>query len=118
MVTASKEVQDECRERLLQLLKPGDYIYTVLRHVSSSGMFRAIDLYVVAPYESQGGVKRHEPFCISWHAANVMGWTRSKRYDGAIEVNGAGMDMGYHLVHNLSYRMFDGNGYALNHRWI
>lgn len=36
-----------CAE-LRKLLKPGDTVYTVLRHVSSSGMFRVIDL--VIPY--------------------------------------------------------------------
>lgn len=36
----------EARANLLKLLKPGDTVYTVLKHVSSSGMSRVIDLVI------------------------------------------------------------------------
>ena len=35
----------ETAEKLRQILKPGDTVYTVLAHVSQSGMFRKIDCY-------------------------------------------------------------------------
>lgn len=34
-----------------------------------------------------------------------------------IKVEGAGMDMGFHLVYSLSQRLF-GDGYKLSHRWL
>lgn len=36
----------EAKTELLKLLKPGDTVYTILRHVASSGMFRVIDLAI------------------------------------------------------------------------
>ena len=32
-------------------------------------------------------------------------------------VGGCGMDMGFHLVHELGYRLFN-DGYSLKHEWI
>lgn len=40
---------DEAKADLLKLLKPGDTVYTILRHVSSSRMYRVIDLVIPAP---------------------------------------------------------------------
>lgn len=76
--------------RLRELVKPGDTVYTVLRHVSSSGMTREISLYVMID---------NEPFWLTGLAARAMGDRTGKR-DGII-VGGCGMDMGYHLVYNL-----------------
>lgn len=39
-------VRANARTELLKLLKPGQTVYTVLRHVSSSGMFRVIDVVI------------------------------------------------------------------------
>ena len=40
---AKKEKErDEARERLLEMLRPGDTVHTILRHVSRSGMSRSI----------------------------------------------------------------------------
>lgn len=36
--------KDEARKRLKEVLKPGDTVYTILRHVSRSGMTRHISL--------------------------------------------------------------------------
>ena len=34
--------RDEARARLREILKPGDTVYTVLRHVSASGMSQVL----------------------------------------------------------------------------
>ncbi len=53
MPKTSKAEQDrnENAEKLLELIKPGDTVYTVLRHCSSSGMFRVIDLVIAVMVE-------------------------------------------------------------------
>lgn len=114
---------------LRKLLKPGMTVYTVLRHRSSSGMSRVIDLFVV---------QKGQPVRISYDAAKVM----DRTYDGernGIKIGGCGMDMGFALVYNLGRKLYPngfklrkGNharngdtsgfdkdgGYALNQRWL
>lgn len=95
---------------LRKLLKPGDTVYTVLKHVSRSGMSRNIDLYVVS-----------EERRIVWIGAQV---------GHAIGSPQSEMDMGFHVVYTLSRVLFpegsseaiqthngDG-GYALKHQWL
>lgn len=45
-LTAKQIEQAEAVRDLHKLLKPGDVVYTILRHVSSSGMSRVIDLVI------------------------------------------------------------------------
>src|SRR3990167_4399984 len=81
-------------------LKPGDTVYTVLRHVSSSGMYRAIDLYTLRCVE--GKVSKR---WLSYWAAAALEERFDERRE-AIGVSGAGMDMGWHLVYQLSSALF------------
>lgn len=123
----------ESLRSLRKSLKPGDTVYTVLRHRSRSGMFRRIDLYKL---------HKGEPQYLSGHAARVLGYRMSdKAGQEGIPVGGCGMDMGFHLVYNLSRALFGPDyytgrprkgtkaarvaeaaktdaGYALNHRWL
>ena len=119
------------------IIKPGDVIYTSLKHVSRSGMYRVIDLYIM---------KNNEPWRISGYAAHLLeGYDR--RHEGC-RAGGCGMDMGFHLVYNLASVLFrdgfqcpgdgcpsndhnnaphpaadgtmyhKGGGYALKQRWL
>lgn len=105
----------EALEQLRKVLKPGDTVYTVLRHVSSSGMSRDISVHAI---------KDNQPVWLTGYAARVLGWSMNKAGD-ALKVSGAGMDMGFHVVYTLSAVLFpkgtagkpDG-GYALEHRWL
>lgn len=127
----NKRERDAQRIYLQNLLTPGTTVCTILRHCSKSGMMRVIDLVVI----DRGEVER-----IGWRAAQAM--NDAKSYDGqrqGIKVTGAGMDMGFHLVYNLSRTLYpdgftlpegkrgrngnpsrhdDDGGYALNHRWL
>jgi hypothetical protein len=84
----------EAHARLRELVNPGDTVFTVLRHVSKSGMTRDIDLYVI---------KDGEPMWLSALAAKVLGMSRK---GDAIRIGGCGMDMGFRLVYNLSSVLF------------
>lgn len=85
---------------LRDVLKPRDTVYTVLRHVSRSGMSRNIDLYYV---------RDGAPVWISAYVGHAIGspqsrknWERSQ----GLTVGGCGMDMGFHIVYSLGRVLF------------
>ena len=118
-------------------VKPGSVIYTILRHVSKSGMQREISLVFIS---SEG-----EKWDCTWAASRLLGMRVGKRE--GIVIRGCGMDMGFALVYDLAWKLFptgfrclhlDGatrcpsndhtngketerhtdGGYALRHRWM
>ena len=93
MVT--KTVDNEKLERLRQMLKPGDTVYTDVVHVSRSGMYRVIRMYVI---------RDNRPQCIDNLAADLLEGYDSN-HEGC-QAHGVGMDMGFHLVYNLGYALF------------
>ena len=99
------------KKSLLNLLSDGDTVYTILRHVSASGMSRRIDLYTF---------KENKPVYLSGYYAMMQG--EEPPTDG-YKVGGCGMDMGFHLVYTLSSLLFDresgkDSGYKLRHEWL
>ena len=80
--------RDEAVSELHQLLKPGDTVQTILRHVSRSGMTRTISPII-------NGRNR------SYVVAAALDYKTDDKRDG-IKIGGCGMDMGFHLVYNLS----------------
>src|SRR5512137_3070228 len=122
LTKAQQSEREEQLARLREWLKPGDTVYTVLRHVSRSGMRREIGLVIF-----KDGADLHPNYA----ASKVLGWPIGK-HDGII-VDGCGMDMGFHLVYALGYALWpngtdkphgtrngepDSDGrYALKHRW-
>jgi len=103
----SKEDVEQARERLLELLKPGDRVYCILRHVSRSGMMRRISPVII-----KGGCTMNLD---NWVGA-VLDWPSAGTGEG-IKVDGCGMDMGFHLIYSLSSVLFK-DGYALKHEWL
>lgn len=94
---ASKQEREEALARLRAVLKPGDTVYTILRHVSRSGMQRSIGLVYV---------KDNVPSdWITGQVAKVLGWALDRDRYG-VKVSGCGMDMGFHLVYSLSHALF------------
>lgn len=88
---AGKEkLRAEAFKRLHEILKPGDTVRGIVRHVSRSGMSRQIDFYAISG---------SEPLCISGYMAELMDYRQSK--DGALVVGGCGMDMIFATVYNL-----------------
>jgi hypothetical protein len=133
-VKYSKEEKETARERL-SFLKPGNVIYTELLSVSRSGMTRHIKPIII---------QENEPNWIGYNVAVLL----EERLDdnGGVVMGGCGMDMGFHLVYELSSILFrdgfmclgercpsndhsngDGDrtphlhksgGYALKQRWL
>jgi len=103
-----------CEQLLTHYVSEGSRVYTILRHVSSSGMSRDISLVIA---DSDGSISD-----ITYYAAAAMNNRLIERNNNrAIRVNGCGMDMGFHLVYNLSSVLFHGQdraGYILKQEWI
>ena len=97
-ITASGEhlTYEVYREGLLKWLKPGDTVYTVLRHVSRSGMSRSIDAYKM---EHDG------PTMLTGPACRLLGLTFDRNNGGA-KMGGCGMDMGFAMIYELSYALW------------
>lgn len=105
-MNAKEAVRQESLEHLRNLLKPGDTVSTILRHVSRSGMQRRISAVIA---------RDGEVIDITWHAARAMGESVKQRgayvQDAGIVMVGCGMDMGFALVYNLSYALYP-NGFT------
>ncbi len=100
---AQKAEQEEAREELRAMLSPGDTLYTVLRHVSRSGMSRTIDVYRLTD---------NDPEWLSPRVATACGMPFDERRE-AIKIGGTGMDMGFAIIYELSHYLWpDGFGCA------
>jgi hypothetical protein len=114
---AAELERSESIERLRTLFAGNEkpLIYTIMRHVSSSGMNRDISLF----YASSAGLTN-----ITYSAALALNWPLSEKSGHrAIRVSGAGMDMGFHLVYTLSSVVYRGHvdsdaGYLLEQEWL
>ncbi len=88
--------QEEFIARLRETLKPGDTLYTTVKHVSRSGMQRSINIFQI---------EDNSPRWLSYWVAKALGWGFDDRRE-AVKVSGCGMDMGFHLVYSLSRTLF------------
>ena len=87
-------IKQEAAQELSNILKTidSDTIYTVIRHVSSSGMQREISVKMI----DAGRI-----ISLDWLIANSTGKKIGKH--GGLIVKGCGMDMGFHLVDNINH---------------
>lgn len=93
-----KEKNDAIKE-LKELFKKGKYtVYTVLRHVSRSGMMRRISCFVMV---------NNQPINIDWYIEKLGTYQRHKNKEGLL-ISGCGMDMGFSLVYNTSAVVYRG----------
>jgi hypothetical protein len=129
LTKAQKQARkDEAREVLLKMLKPGDTVYTILRHVSSSGMMRHVEPIILREYTSFGEVGV-QPLSIGGRVSTLL--DQRTNGEGAVKMRGCGMDMGFALVYALADALWpsdqshierDGEpatgGYQLKQAWL
>lgn len=100
MTTQAERDKAEAITKLREWIKPGDTVYTVLDQVSRSGMSRHIRVVLL-----KNGTDLHP----NWAVGKALG-LRHAKHNGyeqdALVIGGAGMDMGFHLVNNLSYVLY------------
>ena len=142
----SKSKVEQARESLLNWLKPGDTVYTILDHVSRSGMMRHVRL--VVPLQGKDGSIDHiHPNYSASLLTGIPQVSINGRREDALKMPGCGTDMGFELVYNLGRRLWPhgfkcagercrsndhfnrlrdrtgavwhrGGGYALIHKWL
>jgi hypothetical protein len=111
MTTKAEKAEQQFAIKQLQgMLKKGDRLYTINRHVSQSGMTRHISVFRV---NESGEIET-----IDWliHRAGIFKRTNSNNREG-LKVSGCGMDMGFHVVYSLSSVVLN-DGYALKQSWL
>jgi len=110
---AQKAEQAEAVERLREWVKPGDTLFTLLRHVSKSGMSRTIQIVSIKPADGSGpgsAANREngvEIGHLGYNVAQALGEPYDRQKEG-VKVGGCGMDMGFHLVYSLGSVLFPG----------
>lgn len=142
-MTKQRQEQIDAIENLKRFFPPGSTVYTILRHVSASGMTRHIGI-VALESDDQAGRSLID-FHPNWLASKAIGARLNKRGDGLI-VRGCGMDMGFHVAYTLARSLYpegfectgsgcnsndhsngdrsytphhhNDGGYALRHRWL
>lgn len=90
----TKADKEDARERLAGMLKPGDTVHTILEHVSRSGMLRHVRPVVL---------RDNDAVNLGYSAGAFLDWSVT---DQSVHVDGCGMDMGFHLVHELASALF------------
>lgn len=88
---------------LRKTLTAGTTVYTVIRHISQSGMSRVISAHYVVNGE------------LRWVDLSLAGFALHRRECGYVVKEGFGMDMAWHAVYSLSIALH-GDGYALLQR--
>ncbi|MCM8832172.1 MAG: hypothetical protein NC918_08280 [Candidatus Omnitrophica bacterium] len=105
-VTAEEE---QLKQELRELVEQGNNrVYTVLKHVSTSGMRRVISVLVA--------IEKGEIVCIDWYLGKLGLYKLSKEKEGVI-IDGCGFDAGYDVVYSISYLLY-GDGYKITHQWL
>lgn len=84
--------REQCKQKLSKLLENVDTVYGIVRHVSSSGMSRDIDLYII---------RDNNLVYLTGYASTVLGYPMSK--NRGMKVSGCGMDMIFHCVSSIAY---------------
>lgn len=97
----------EAKKALKCILKKGDTIHCILRHVSRAGMLRRIDFYKIS---------KNKPIYLTYYIAQLLGYKRKYSEEG-LRVTGCGMDMSFSVVRALSTMLYK-DGYALKQTWI
>lgn len=114
--TKKEREKQEQLENLRKWFPIGSTVYTILRHVSATGMSRDISIVCIHPEEHGTGTRwiSHPNYAVS----KVLRLRLvTKNGSDAVRVGGCGMDMGFHLVNSLGYAIYN-DGYALKHEWL
>jgi hypothetical protein len=119
MTKLQKAEQEAARDDLRAILPAGSTVYTVLRHVSASGMSRNLDCYALATdSDGKAWIRR-----ITWQVCKATGHRYNRRAE-ALTITGCGMDMGFAVVNDLSMGLYcperytHQGAYALRHEWL
>jgi hypothetical protein len=105
----NKEKQKENIRELKKAFPKGSTAYTKLIDCSKSGMTRIIGVIAI---------KKNEPNYYSYKVGELLEYKHAEKFgEYGLKVGGCGMDMGFHLIYQLSSKLYK-DGYAIKQRWI
>lgn len=110
----SKTEKQEAIKRLQELLPVGTTVYTILQHVSKSGMSRSITSVIPVKDDATGELRIQQ---IDYLVKKVLDLPFDNR-NGGLKISGCGMDMGYAIVHQLGCVMYPMVRYPLKQSWL
>jgi hypothetical protein len=87
-------------QKVLEESPKNTEIYSIVRTVSASGLSRTIDFYVIA---------NNKPIWITPAIRDILDYKQDSKTN-ALRVSGGGMDMCFHVVNSLGYKLHD-DGY-------
>jgi hypothetical protein len=93
-------------QTVIEALPRTTTIYSIVRSVSSSGMSRKIDFYVI---------KDEKLVWITPAIRDILDYKQDEK-SGALKVNGTGMDMCFHIVNSLGYKLHNDGYYFQSER--
>jgi hypothetical protein len=93
-------------QTVLEALPRTTKIYSIVRSVSSSGMSRKIDFYVI---------KDGEMVWITPAIRDLLKYSQDKK-TSALNVNGTGMDMCFHITYSIGYKLHNDGYYFKSER--
>ena len=103
-----KELESkESIETLKEYLKKDMTIHSIIRSVSNTGLTRNISFKIT---------DKDNILDLSYHIAKALKYPFNDKKH-AVKVRGCGMDMAFHVVHNLSHILY-GKGYQLKSKII
>ena len=97
----------ESIETLKEYLKKDMTIHSIIRSVSNTGLTRNISFKIT---------DKDNILDLSYHIAKALQYPFNDKKH-AVKVSGCGMDMAFHVVHNLSHVLY-GTGYKLKSKII
>lgn len=103
---------EQAKERLLEILQPGDQVFCFLRHKPRSGVSKYIDLYKFTP--GADGIIR--PYWLTRHVADLTGYAFSKAHE-CLRVRGCGLDVGTQVVRSVSQMLWS-DSELLRREWL
>lgn len=122
-------IRENAITRLQEILPPGSTVYCIVTSVARSGMSRRMNFYTFKNGKNGTPQKYFLTQLISEVLAGVSYTSKDWMAHSGLRVRGCGMDMGFHVVNNLSYilhgfpnedRKAPGcpAGYTLKHEWL
>lgn len=122
---AEKPTQEDI-DQLKAWIEANNYtVYTVIRHVSRSGMYREISVVIPvisSEINERAPLLRKHMVRQFVHPSYAIAGLLNRQYSeknghSAVVCHGCGMDMGFDLVYNLSSVLY-GDGYRIKQEWI
>ena len=104
-------------EQLKGIINKGDTIYYIVKQVSNSGAYRHLDFH---KFDIKDEFREGEDRIVKYWLTRLMCDALEYKFKdktSCMGVSGGGMDMGFHVIYQLSHLLY-GDGYALKYRQL